>query len=69
MERNLIAIKGGVPGARNSMVTIKRTGLRGDTKAIFATEELIEEIEEVVAEETTEEAVAEGTTEEENKDE
>ena len=60
VERNLIAIKGGVPGARNSMVTIKRTGLRGDTKAIFATEELIEEIEEVVAEETTEE---------ENKDE
>jgi large subunit ribosomal protein L3 len=64
VERNLIAIKGGVPGARNSMVTIKRTGLRGDTKAIFATEELLEEIEEVVAEETTEEVVAEETTEE-----
>ena len=81
VDRNLIAIKGGVPGARNSMVTIKRTGLHGDTKAIYISDETLEDIleapveapveatEEVVAEETTEEAVAEETTEEENKDE
>ena len=68
VERNLIAIKGGVPGARNSMVTIKRTGLKGDTKAIYLQDQILEEIEEVieevVAEETTEEVVAEETTEE-----
>ena len=72
VDRNLIAIKGGVPGARNSMVTIKRTGLHGDTKAIYISDETLEDIleapvettEEVVTEDTTEEAVAEEATEE-----
>jgi large subunit ribosomal protein L3 len=67
-ERNLIAVKGGIPGARNSMVTIKRTGLYGDTKTLLgqeledAIEAVVEETTEAVAEETTE-AVVEETTE------
>ncbi|HCG91346.1 MAG TPA: hypothetical protein DEZ08_05865, partial [Dehalococcoidia bacterium] len=46
-ERNLIAVKGGIPGARNSMVTIKRTGLHGDTKTLLG-QELEDAMEAVV---------------------
>lgn len=63
LENNVILVKGNVPGPKKSLVMIRTSVKKGEK--INETEELINFIEEVVAEETTEETPVEETVTEE----